>query len=126
MTQIEQERGTVLLGRDRIVDRGRPDFEPCDREFAPTGSALVLADDAGDLERGLLPEVVGSSEGLSAEVIYRRYALTYAGAVADQQEMNFPARTPVVQPSLERDFRADMAAQILDINPWHEIEFRRL
>jgi hypothetical protein len=96
------------------------------RQLAAAGSALVLAHDAGYFERSLLPEMVGGSEGIGAEVVYRRHALAHSSAVANQQEMDLAARTPVVEPSLERDFRPDMAAQILDIDPRHAFEFRRL
>src|SRR6516165_10629539 len=33
--------------------------------------------------------------------------------------MNLAARTPVVEPTFKRDFLADVAAQIFDINPFH-------
>src|ERR1700723_1048584 len=110
MAQIEQKGRAVFLGRDRIVDRGRPHLKMLDREFAAAGSALVLANYARDFERSFLSEMVGGSKGLGAEVVNRRHALAHSGAVANEQEMDLSARTMVVEPSLERDFRADVAA----------------
>src|SRR5579863_2941954 len=126
MAQVEEEGRAMLLGRDRIIDRRRENHKTGDGEFATARSPLVLAHDAGDFERGLLPEMVGGGKRLGTEVVDRRYALAYSGAVANQQEMDFPARAPIVEPSFEGHFLAEMAAQVLDIDPRHALKFRRL
>ena len=119
MAQVEQEGDPVLLGRDRVVGRGRVHLEVLDRQLEAAGGALVLAHDAGDFERGLLPQMVGGGERLGAEVVDRGDALANTGAVAHQQEMDFAARAAVVEPSLERHFLAHVTAQFVDIDPRH-------
>ena len=119
MPQVEQKGDPVLFGRDRIVGRGRVNLEVLDRQLETAGCAFVLAYEAGDLERSLLPQMVGGGEGVGANFIEHGDALANSGAVAQQQEMDFAARAAVVEPSLERHFCAHVAAQFANIDPRH-------
>ena len=119
MAQVEQKGDPVLLGRDRIVDRGCVDLKALDRQLEAAGRALVFAHHTGHLERGLLPQMVGGGERVGADFIEQGDALAYSGAVAQQQEVDFAARAAIVEPSLERDFLADVTAQFVDIDPRH-------
>src|ERR1700722_10291679 len=63
--------------------------------------------------------MVGCGEGFRAHVLNRGDALADTGAIANQQEMNLAARTPIVEPSTQRYFFATMATQSIDIDPRH-------
>ena len=99
MAQVVQKRDAMLLVRDRIVARGADDLETFRRQLIAAGRALVLAHEAGHLQRGLLAQMICRRERLGAEVVERRDALADAGAVAHLQEMNLAAGAPVVEPS---------------------------
>ena len=114
MPQVVQERDAMLLGRDRIIVGGADDAEAFRGELVAAGRALVLAHDAGHLQRSLLAQMVGGRERVGAEIVERRDALADAGAVAQLEEVNLAAGAPVVEPSGERDFRADVFRKLLD------------
>src|SRR5271168_1694715 len=119
MTVVEQKGDPVILGRDRIVGGGRNDRERFERELESAGCALVLAHDAGHLERGFLAHVIRRRETLRAEIRERRDALAYAGAVAHLDKMYLAARALTREPSFERDFVAGVFGQFFDVDARH-------
>jgi hypothetical protein len=58
---------------------------------------------------------IGGCEHLVAEAL-RHHRLDEAGAVADDQEMNLPARTARVQPPFEGDLFAFVLADVFDVD----------
>src|SRR5207244_3392740 len=76
---------------------------------------LVLLDATDDLDARLLTDVVGQRERLGRHVPLEDDALDDARAVAHLEEVQLAARTLVVEPALQRDRFADVAAKIGDV-----------
>ena len=67
------------------------------------------------MTRGFLRQVVGGLEHLLADGRLGHHRLNEAAAIAQDQEMDFSARTAVVQPSVNGDFLAFVRADVLDV-----------
>ena len=112
---VHQVVDAVLLRRDGVVVRLADDLEAADVELVAARRAGIGADRAGHDDGALLAEVIGRDEDLGADRGLRHHRLDEAGAVADGQEVQLPARPPVVQPALERDGLADVPGDVLDV-----------
>src|ERR1700677_330511 len=119
MPLVEEERYPVLFRRNRIVVRRSDHVDRLDDQLAATRRALVLAHQTRHPQRGFRRQMGGRSKRFGAHVFDRGDALADTGAIANQQEMNLPARTPIVEPSTQRYFFAAMATQSIDIDPCH-------
>ena len=116
---IEQVVHAVLFRRDRVVVRRSDHFQPRRRELVAALGALVLAHDAGDDHGALLREVIGRLERLFGHVVPAHDDLQETGAVAQHEEVDLAARTPVVQPALDGDGLADVLADLVDVDVGH-------
>src|SRR5271155_781502 len=110
MALVEEKGHAMFLGRNRIVRGGGDDPQAADGQFIAAWSPLILAHRTADLNGALLAQMVGGLEAFRAEVGPRSDALTNAGAVTEQQEMNFATGAAVVQPTLQRHLLAHVAA----------------
>ena len=116
MASIEQVVDPVLLRRNWIIVRLADDLDARDVDLVTAGRALVGAGRAGHDDGRFLREMVRGLEHLVANGGFRHDRLDEAGPVADDQEMNLAARSAVVQPSLDDDFFALVAADIFYID----------
>ena len=112
---IEQIIDAVLLRRDRKVVRGADDLQVLDVDLVAARRALVGASRAGDDHRSLLREMIGAREQLVSDRRLRHHGLDEAASVPQDEEMNLPARTPVVKPPLDGDFLALVPADVFDV-----------
>ena len=119
MAPVEQVVDAVLFRRNRVIVRLADDLDALHVDLVSARRAFVGSDRAGDDDRGFLREVIGGFEQLVACGGLRHHRLDEAGAVADDQKMNFPARSPVVEPAFERDFLAFVLPDVLDVDVRH-------
>ena len=75
VTVVHQEVGPVLLRRDRVVDRGVHDLQILRADFVATGAAGLGLDEARDLDRGLLRQLVEGFERLVRTLAAEEHAL---------------------------------------------------
>src|SRR6185312_3658601 len=115
-----EERGAVLLRRDRKVRRRqRDDGEVLDADLDAECRAFVLADRAGHDDRRFLLERAYLGERLLGDVGLGDDRLHDPGAVAYLQEVELALAGDVVEPALELDFLTDVMLQILDVDMRH-------
>ena len=100
---VHQEINAVFLGRDGVVVRLVHHLEGARDQLVATRRALVGAHRAGDDDGALLAQVIGFGEGRFVDVLLAHHHLQEAGAVADYQEVNLAAGSPVMQPALDGD-----------------------
>ncbi len=116
MAVVEEERGSVLLRRDRIVDGLGEQRQVTHRELIAERRAGVGAHGAGHLDGRLLCEPTGALEQLRGDVLHEHDALDRPRAVAQEQEVELAARASVVQPAPQRHVAARVARDVLDVD----------
>ena len=115
----------MLLRRDRVVVGLADHLEALDVDFEPPRRAAVGARGPGRDDGRFLRQVVGPLELLVADRSLGNHRLDEAGAVAQDEEVDLAARTAIVQPPLDGDLFAGMAADIFDVNV-HKVQGRSL
>ncbi len=116
---LHQERGAVLLERDRVFRRDLDDLELGHRQLEAARGALVGPDPAPDDEGGFLGQAVELLKEQGVLVGAEGRGLDEAGPVADEQEADLARRTLVVDPAPDLDVPAVVRGDILDVDPIH-------
>ena len=116
---LHEKRRPVVLRRDRVVVDALQHGGRGHVHLVPAGRALVLPHVAGELDRGLLPRLVERLPGLGRDRLLRDDGLREARPVADDQELQLPARALVVDPAADEHFLPRVAPELLDAHRLH-------
>ena len=103
---IQQVVDAVLLRRDRVLVRGSVDVDARHVDLVSAPGARVGPDGSGDRQRRLLREMIRARKRLVPDGGLRHHRLDESRAVADDQEVDLPARPAVVQPPVDGDLLA--------------------
>src|SRR5262249_16918578 len=122
---VEQVVDAMLLRGDRELVRLADHVEVLHVDLVSARGTFVSPRRARDNDRGFLRERIRAREQLVADRSLRHHALNEPGAVAQDQKVNLAARPAVVQPSLDGDLFAFVAADILYIDVSHRSIFSR-
>ncbi len=106
MAVLHQERGAVLLERDRVFRGDLDDLELGHGQLVAARGALVLADPAPDDERGFLGQPVELLEEERVLLGAEGRRLDDPRAVADEEEADLADRALVVDPAADLDVLA--------------------
>ena len=116
MAAVEEKVDAVLLRRNRIVVRRADDLQALDVDLVAARRPLVGACRPRNDDRRFLAQMIRRRKQLVADGSLRHHGLNEAGTVAQDEEMNLPARTPVVQPPLDGDLFTLVLADVFDEN----------
>ena len=119
MAVLHQERGAVLLERDRIVLGHLDDLELGHGQLVAARGPLVRPDLAPDDERGFLGQAVELLEEGRILLGAEGRRLDDARAVAHEEEANLARRALVIDPAADLDVLSVVSRDVFDINPFH-------
>ena len=111
---LEQKVDTVRFRRNGIIRRRGDDVRIGHGQFVAAHAPLVGANRPGHAQRRLLAEVLELLEQLPGDFALLDDALTESRPVANDQELNLPARPAVVQPAFQRHLLPCVVFQLLD------------
>ncbi len=119
MAVLHQERGAVLLERDRVLGGDLDDLDLLHGQLEAARGPLVLADSAPDDNRGLLGQPVELLEEERVLLGAEGGRLDDPRAVADEEEADLARRALVVDPAADLDVLAVVGGDVLDVDPFH-------
>jgi hypothetical protein len=121
MAMFHQKSGAMFLRLDRKRLGELYDFDVRYIKLTSPGCTRVLTHKSGDYTGRFLRQLPGYSELLFSHCGLVDHCLQIAGAISQNQKMQFPLVSAAPQPPANRDFFSNMSSGILDIHMGHAI-----